>query len=210
MHGGSGLVCQRYDDGRRDRKYRAAAILGIAGGTIIAVIGGIVAVVRWRKFGSVGIEILATTLALAAQGDVPMFHKILLPVDLSERHDKALESAAALARSSGGEVILLHVIEVIPGLPQQEEPDFYKRLERKARAHLARLAEPLVHSGIACRSEVVMGQRAADTARFAAEQRADLIILTCPVFQPERPLPALGSMTWRISLLASCPVLLVR
>jgi len=44
----------------------------------------------------------------------------------------------------------------------------------------------------------------------AAEHQADLIVLTSPPFHPEQPLAGLGSMTWRISLLASCPVLLVK
>jgi nucleotide-binding universal stress UspA family protein len=45
-----------------------------------------------------------------------MFTKILVPVDLSNRHQQALEAAANLAKQSGAEITLLHIIEVITGL----------------------------------------------------------------------------------------------
>jgi len=62
-----------------------------------------------------------------------MFHKILLPVDRSEKHGLALKIAAELAAQSGGEVILLHIVELIPGLAIDEEKDFYRRLDKQAR-----------------------------------------------------------------------------
>jgi nucleotide-binding universal stress UspA family protein len=62
-----------------------------------------------------------------------MFQRILLPVDLSDRHEAALKAAAELARGSGAEVVLLHVIELIPGLSIEGEKPFYARLEWKAR-----------------------------------------------------------------------------
>ena len=44
-----------------------------------------------------------------------MFKKILLPVDLTERYEPALKAATELATQSNGEVVVLHVIEVIAG-----------------------------------------------------------------------------------------------
>ena len=70
-----------------------------------------------------------------------MFKKILVPVDLTDAHQRALEIASSLAGPAGGEVTLLHVIELIHGLPMDEEKDFYQRLARKARAALGRLVE---------------------------------------------------------------------
>jgi nucleotide-binding universal stress UspA family protein len=68
-----------------------------------------------------------------------MFKKILLPVDLTDKHGPALDLAADLAKQSGGGILLLHVIEVIAGLSMEEEKDFYGRLEKMARGHLKRL-----------------------------------------------------------------------
>jgi nucleotide-binding universal stress UspA family protein len=53
-----------------------------------------------------------------------MFRRILLPLDLTDKHDGALKRAAELARQSGGEISLLHVIERIPGLEAEEDQQF--------------------------------------------------------------------------------------
>ena len=58
-----------------------------------------------------------------------MFKRILMPVDLSDQHDAALNMAAELSRAADGEIVLVHVIEVITGLTVEEERPFYDRLE---------------------------------------------------------------------------------
>ena len=139
-----------------------------------------------------------------------MFKKILLPVDLTDKHQTAMATATALARQNDGEVILLHVVELIGGLAQGEEEDFYRRLEHRARNHLARLATHLSQAQVHWRGEVIFGNRATETAGFAANHETGFIVLTAPSFQPEHPTAGFGSMAWRISLIAPCPVLLVR
>ena len=71
-----------------------------------------------------------------------MLKHILVPVDLSDRHQQALEVAARLARESHGEVTLLHVIEITPGTWAQE-PDFMKRIAELAHNHLTSLGRSL-------------------------------------------------------------------
>jgi nucleotide-binding universal stress UspA family protein len=139
-----------------------------------------------------------------------MFKQILLPVDLTDKHRRALDLGAELALQSGGTVTLLHVIEVIPGLSMDEERNFYRRLEQMARAHLGRLGQPLAERRVLWRAEVRYGHRAPECARYAAEAASDLIILTAPRFDPDHPAAGWGSMSYRIGLLAPCPVLLVK
>jgi nucleotide-binding universal stress UspA family protein len=138
-----------------------------------------------------------------------MFTKIVVPLDLTERHQPALETAAQLARQHGGEVTLLHVIELIPGLPMEEEKTFYQRLERIAREHLERHAAVLTDRQIACRDKILFGQRAAEIVRFAQEH-ANLVILTAPRLSPENIGARWGSLSHQVSLLVTCPVLLVK
>ena len=57
-----------------------------------------------------------------------MFKQILLPLDLTDKHQAAFDLAVKLTRESGGTIVLLHVIEVIAGLPVDEEKTFYQRL----------------------------------------------------------------------------------
>jgi nucleotide-binding universal stress UspA family protein len=139
-----------------------------------------------------------------------MFQKILLPLDLADKHQAAMRAAGELARQNNGAVILLHVVELIRGLDREDEKWFYDRLERQARDHLARIASTLAQQKVACHAEVIFGHRIEDTLRFAADQKADLIILTSPHFHREQPVLSLGSMAWKISVVATCPVLLVK
>jgi nucleotide-binding universal stress UspA family protein len=138
-----------------------------------------------------------------------MFKKILLPVDLTDKHGPALQIAGEAAKD-GGRVILLHVIEIIAGLSQEEERDFFARLEAKARKHLERLGAALAQRQVAWQGEIVYGHRAAEVARVAGQMGADLIVLTAPRFDPDAPAASWGSLSWKISLLSPCPVLLVK
>jgi nucleotide-binding universal stress UspA family protein len=139
-----------------------------------------------------------------------MFQKILLPVDLADKHQAALESAANLARLGAGDVTLLHVIEVIPGLPMEEDREFYQRLEGTARKHLQQLGEFFEGRAIPWHSEIRFGQRGPDIVRYAHQMEADLIVLTAPPFDPEHPAAGWGSLSYKVGMFAPCPVLLVK
>jgi nucleotide-binding universal stress UspA family protein len=139
-----------------------------------------------------------------------MFQKILLPVELSDRHGRAVESAARLAARNSGEVILLHVIELIPGLPFEDEKAFYGRLEKLAASHLEKVSRLLKPNPVRCRQEILFGNRGAETVRYARENDVDLIIVTSPHVDPEHIATGWGSLSYKIGLAATCPVLLVK
>lgn len=139
-----------------------------------------------------------------------MFKRILMPVDLTDKHQPALNIAADLTEQSHGEVALLHVIELIPGLNRDEEKSFYSRLERSAQEHLDGLEALLKKRRVTAHAKILYGNRAAETARFAREWAADLIVLTAPRLNPADPASSWGSLSYKIGLLASCPVLLVK
>jgi nucleotide-binding universal stress UspA family protein len=139
-----------------------------------------------------------------------MFKRILLPVDLSERHQRAIDTAADLASQSGGEVVLLHIIEVIQGLSLEEEKDFYERLEKMARKHLGKLSGDLQARKISARTEILYGQRGPEIVRYASGTAADLIVLTAPRLDPANPALGWASLSYKIGFLSPCPVLLVK
>jgi nucleotide-binding universal stress UspA family protein len=139
-----------------------------------------------------------------------MFQKILVPVDLTDRHQRALEIAGQLALQSRGAVTLLHVVELIQGLPMQEEQTFYQRLERKARVHLETLQRGLEKHKIAVTSKVLFGDRALEIIRQSREANADLIVLSSHRIDPNQPAASLGTLSYKIGILAPCPVLLVK
>jgi nucleotide-binding universal stress UspA family protein len=138
-----------------------------------------------------------------------MFRKILLPLDLTDKHKKALDTAAELA-GAGGEITLVHVIELIHGVSVEEEKEFYGRLEQAAQEHLARYAEVLHGRQIRCHKEIFFGGRALEIVRLARESGTDLIVLTAPAAEPGKPDVGLGSLSYKVGVFAPCPVLLVR
>jgi len=139
-----------------------------------------------------------------------MFRKILLPVDLTEKHKPALDVAVELAKQSGGEIVLVHVIEVIPGLSMEDERSFYNRLEKMAQEHLRRLGGHVKTNAVPWRAEVLYGNRGLEVVRFAAAASADLIVLTSPRLDPNKFDVGWGSLSYKISVLCQCPVLLVK
>ncbi len=139
-----------------------------------------------------------------------MFKQIIVPVDLTDGHARALDIAAALAAQAGGRVTLLHVVEAIAGLSREEGKDFYGRLEGKAREHLARLGAALAARGVAWQAEVVFGRRAAEVVRYAQQHGTDLIVLTSHRIDPGQGLANFGTVSHTVGILAPCPVLLVK
>ena len=139
-----------------------------------------------------------------------MFLKILLPVDLSDRHGLALTTAAELASQSGGEVLLLHVIETIAGLSMEEEKNFYTRLEKSARTHMHHLGQQLRGAKVPWREDVLFGNRGVEIIRYARETGTDLIVLTAPRLNPDNLAEGWGSISYKVGVVAPCPVLLVR
>jgi nucleotide-binding universal stress UspA family protein len=139
-----------------------------------------------------------------------MFKRIVVPLDLTDAHGRALDIAAALAGQGGGQVTLLHVIEVIAGLPREEGKDFYGRLEKKAREHLAHLGAQLAAHQVAWQADVIFGSRAAEVVRYAQQHGSDLIVLTSHRIDPAQGLANFGTLSHKVGILAPCPVLLVK
>jgi universal stress protein A len=138
-----------------------------------------------------------------------MFQRILVPVDLTDKHQQAIDLAARLL-DSGGEIVVLHVIELLHGLSQEEGRDFYRRLERAAVKQLQPLVRSLGDRQIPARQEIRYGDRAQEVLRFCQESGVDLIVLTSHRIGPSNPTTGWGTLSYKIGILAQCPVLLVK
>jgi nucleotide-binding universal stress UspA family protein len=138
-----------------------------------------------------------------------MFQTILMPLDLADGHQGALDIAARLARQHAGQVTLLHVIEVISEVWAVEAHGFSEHLEQTGRDHLVRLGHALEARAVPRREEVVFGHRAPEIVRFAAEAGIDLIILESYRIGLENPSAGWGTASYTVGILAQYPVLLV-
>jgi nucleotide-binding universal stress UspA family protein len=136
-----------------------------------------------------------------------MFQNILVPTDLTEESRRALDVALALASPDGASVTLLHVIERIPNLDDRELRTFYDQLERDARMRLHQLTGNAHHPGkVEIVQTLLFGRRADEIVRTADESNCDLVILQ----HAASDTPVLGSISYRVSVLAPCSVLLLK
>ncbi len=141
-----------------------------------------------------------------------MFDKILVPVDLSDRGHEVLETVARLGAPEA-DVTLLHVVETIEDVPFDEMEEFYRRLEGRAVEVLDRWAEELSPAGFRVARHVLFGHRLEEILSFAVDQSADLILLRSHTVEPEESgLKGRGwaTLSYRVAVLAHCPVLLVK
>jgi universal stress protein A len=136
------------------------------------------------------------------------FKRILVPTDLTDRAARALELAIALAAGRGSRITLLHVVETVRGLEFDELRRFYKQLEERGRAKMAALVRRAGDGQI--NQAVVYGARAEEIVRFATRNRTDLIVLASHRVKPNMIGRDWGTISYKIGILAQCPVLLVK
>lgn len=135
--------------------------------------------------------------------------KILAPVDFSEASGKAVQYALAMAGEFGAEVILIHVIEPYPILPELPAAavEMQAALETQAKSQMRHLESRI--TDVQCRSIVCVGNPARRIAAEASSQQADLIVLSTHG-RTGFAHALLGSVAEHVVRIAPCPVLVVR
>ena len=138
------------------------------------------------------------------------FERIVVPTDLTSRTTRALDLAARLSAPGRSRVTLLHVIETVGGIDFDNLKGFYRTLERKARAEMVRLKQRVSRLPIDVDDEILYGRRAEEIVGFASRNRADLIVLASHKVNPSIVGRDWGTISYKVGLLAQCPVLLVK
>lgn len=137
-----------------------------------------------------------------------MFRSVLIPVDFTERSVAAVDLAARMV-ADGGSITLIHVIQTVPGLDPDGDEEFYRRLEKAARQKMEQLGDRLDDAGIRWKALLVVGNRF-DEIFAAAESGADLLLLSSHRVDLESPETGAAAMSYRLALVAPCPVLLLK
>ena len=140
-----------------------------------------------------------------------MFQKILLPLDFTAKNQAALRCALRLAKQNRASVTLLHVIETIEYADDDSEILlFYEKLKQRARANLASRAESFEQAGVRVHEKIVMGKRAHAIVRYALKKEFDLIVLSSHKVNLNEPHRGWATLSYQVSILSQCPVLLVK
>ena len=138
-----------------------------------------------------------------------MFNNILIPTDLSDYAERAIEIAIDLAKPTAT-VTLLHVIQTIQGVEFDEMESFYGELESRVRGRLAALAARHAEAGVALRMEVAYGAPAAEILRISGAGKTDLVVLSSHSVDRDQLAAGWGTLSYKLGLLVTCPVLLVK
>ena len=139
-----------------------------------------------------------------------MFKHILVPTDFSENSVHTLEIAVNIAQLSQGRVSLLHVIKIIPNTAFEEFADFYKKLERRAEQEMKQLLKPYQHQPVRVESVIVYGNRVQEILRFTTDQAVDLIVMDSHRIDLSDPGHGWGTISYKVSVLAQCPIMLIK
>ena len=139
-----------------------------------------------------------------------MFKNILVPTDFLDNDQHALDIAVRLCSMDNGKISLLHVIEVIQNTTFEEFEDFYSGLEKRSFKGLNAIIDRLDTKEMTVDPGVVYGNRTREIVRYAEENNADLIIMKSHKVDLEERSQGWGTISYKVSILAQCPVLLVK
>jgi nucleotide-binding universal stress UspA family protein len=139
-----------------------------------------------------------------------MFKNILVPTDFLDNDQHALDIAVRLCSMDNGKISLLHVIEVIQNTTFEEFEDFYSGLEKRSFKGLNAIIARLDTKEMTVEPGVVYGNRTREIVRYAEENNADLIIMKSHKVDLEERSQGWGTISYKVSILARCPVLLVK
>lgn len=149
------------------------------------------------------------------------FRRILFPTDFSRCSLDALPMAVEMARGSGAETLLLHVLPGEPGTPWDVPPyadfglavmppqDYGARLEDEVDRRLHALVKETFPESAAVRILVRKGDAARAIVDAATEDGADLIVMATHGWTGWRHF-VFGSVAERVLREAQCPVMVLK
>src|ERR687884_521783 len=147
-----------------------------------------------------------------------MFQQILVPLDGSERAERALPCAERLGVATGATLHLVHVVELVPPpegpfalayAPGGIHGDLVAQETQQATAYLDKVRERVVASGVPVRTEQMLGLAAATLLDYECEAGIDLVVM-CSHGRSGLARFALGSVAEHLLRQGTAPVLLVR
>jgi len=177
--------------------------------------------VRWA-LGSVAERIVSETAlpvflvreATALPGD--KLRRILVPLDGSTLAEQALPTAAALAKASGAELLLLQVLQPLDDRNQEilfkdadEAQAAFAEWRTNAEAYLHQQAHPFQAAEMACRYQALLGDVAPTIIDTAADENVDLLVMSTHGRSGLRRW-VYGSVANKVLRGVTCPLLLIR
>lgn len=138
--------------------------------------------------------------------------KILVPVDGSQNSRRALEQAAAIAKSGGASVTLVHVVENPPTVYVESQRLLNELLAKYRQESEKVLDEFEAHAeklGVRVETAIMEGDAATNIVGYADKGNFDMIIMGSRGLGKFKEM-VLGSVSSKVLHHAKCPVLIVK
>lgn len=139
-----------------------------------------------------------------------MFSHILVPTDFHQANSSIFKTVADMAVQNKAKVTLLHVVEPIKHLSEDENRSFYERLLKRSQEALAREQTELEKFGVSAHGEILMGRRPTTIVTYAQEQDIDLIMMRSSKLDLSGPPSGFAGISHQVAIVAQCPVMLVK
>jgi nucleotide-binding universal stress UspA family protein len=144
-----------------------------------------------------------------------MFRHILVPTDCTEQSKPSLDIAVQMHEKSqlpnaGQRITLLHVIETISGTPNEEFDKFYEKLQKRAQRKMEELLKEHKDKDLELDTKILLGNRVQEIINFVLDNEVSLVIMASHQIDQQNPAQGWGTISHKISILASCPVMLVK
>lgn len=139
-----------------------------------------------------------------------MFKHILVPTDLTDNTLEALNIAVKMALHEQSRITLLHIIETIADTEFAEFAEFYSKLKRRAQKKMELMLAGYRQELLSIHGEIAYGKRVNEIVRFADRNGIDLIVLSSHRVEVSPTSKGWGTISYKVGILSSCPVMLVK
>ncbi len=139
-----------------------------------------------------------------------IFTRILVPTDLSEKSEKALDTVFRMGVTDEHRIFLLHVIETLQSDEDIEFQNFYDKLSDRANRKMDAMIKRYESGEYIIEKNIAYGNRSLEIIRFVQEYNIDLIVLSSHRIENVEPSEGWATISYKVGILSPCPVLLVK
>lgn len=144
---------------------------------------------------------------------LPRFNHILIPVDVIGKNRNAIDIAFELAIENKANVSMLHVIQEIENAEERvddETNEFYENVKSHVLSEMERLSQQLIESGVDVGIKAIVGDRKQTIVTYASDHNVDLIVMSSHTVDPENIANSLNTLSYKVSVMCDCPILLLK
>jgi nucleotide-binding universal stress UspA family protein len=140
---------------------------------------------------------------------LPRFKRLLRSTSRQRTKPLSIDIALEIASENGGRVTLLHVIETIENVPPDELKGFYEQLTSRASTQLEARCLRFADARINIDWKLRSGKRLVEIVQDARDRQTDLIVMSSHRVDPATGPQSFGTLSYQVSVLCDCPVLLL-